>query len=278
MNRDAAPRSVDRVETHETGRTAGPHILIVEDEPDYAVGLMNSLKDWRMPLTDSRCMVDIAPHIRRASECLRDDAIDIFVVDLIMKETQNSTTESKQIGEEFVREVIAKTNAGIIVHTSLSEDDAEAAKLLNEGADDYIRKGTTDLKTIQARIYALWRRIQYVRPTKKNLFVHTNRTFVVGDWRFVIGSRTLANSQGETTRLSPTEHAFLRHICTDDNNECDKVNFNLAVLGRRHFERTMRVDNFVYRLRKKLGESVLLLSDDGIYKLVDVREVKPSAA
>ncbi|MDB5636160.1 MAG: two component transcriptional regulator, winged helix family [Bradyrhizobium sp.] len=248
-----------------------PRVLIVEDELQYAVGLMNWLEDWRMPTVQGQCRVQIAADMDRAIGYLSNDAIDIFIVDLVLDKTQ----PDRKIGAEFIRQVVAQTNAGIIVHTSLSASDAEATKLLNEGADDYIQK-PSDIETVRARILALWRRIQLVRPGKKNIQGHNNRTFIIGDWRFVVGSRILTNSVGETLRLSPTEHAFLRHICVDENHECDTVNFNLAVLGRRPFEQNMRIDNLVYRLRNKLRGSLQLISDDGAYKLIGVREAKPS--
>jgi DNA-binding response OmpR family regulator len=276
--RDAPLRrttAIQSLRTHDVPAAlepSAPRILIVEDELQYAVGLMNWLEDWRMPTVQGQCRVQIAADVDRALGYLNSDAIDIFIVDLVLDKTQ----PNRKIGAEFIREVIAKTNAGIIVHTSLSPSDAEAAHLLTQGADDYIQK-PSDVETIRARILALWRRIQYVRPNKKSLQAHNNRTFLIGDWTFVIGNRILKNSSGDTLRLSPTEHAFLRHICVDENHGCDKVDFNLAVLGRRPSEQNMRVDNLVYRLRNKLGGSLELISEEGAYKLIDVRELKPSA-
>jgi DNA-binding response OmpR family regulator len=267
--------SVDKSSVQENFRTSAPHILIVENDPAYAIQLMNNLKDWRIPLTNSFCIVDVAPDIERARKYLREDDIDVFIVDLIMHKSSDAVDESKNIGQAFAREVWETSNAGVIVHTTLSEDDGEALEMLREGADDYIRKGATDVETIQVRIQALWRRIQFVRPSKKSIHNHANRVFMIGAWKFIVGSRTLAMANGEAVKLSPTEHAFLRHICTSENHECDKVSFNLYVLGRRSFEENMRVDNFVYRLRKKMGKNLDLLSDEGAYRLLDVKELKP---
>ncbi len=258
----------------EFGETTAPRILIVEDDSDYALRLLNSLKDWRMPLSTGECKIDIAQSIERAKDYLNKDAVDIFIVDLIMREKEDSETESDVFGKNFVREIATKSNAGIIIVTSLAER-SEGFTLLTEGADDYIQKYPEPDK-IRARILALWRRIQLIRPNRSNIFAHTNRVFRIGDWRFVVGSRALTNSIGETVRLSPTEHAFLRYICTVEGHECDRISFNLHVLGRRHFERKLRIDNFIYRIRNKLGESIQFLSDNGAYKLIDVREIKPS--
>lgn len=232
---------------------------------------MNWLENWRIPAVQGQCRVQIAADLDSAVAYLQNDIIDIYIVDLVLDQSQ----PDRKIGAEFIRQVVAQTNAGIIVHTSLSPADAEASKLLVEGADDYIQK-PTDVETVRARVLALWRRIQFVRPNK-NLQTHNNRTFLIGDWTFVIGNRILKNRTGEALRLSPTEHAFLRHICVEENHECDRTSFNLVVLGRRPFEGNMRVDNLVYRLRNKLGKSLDLISDDGVYRLLDVREIKPTA-
>lgn len=237
---------------------------------------MNNLKKWRLPLTDSPCAIDVAPDIECAREYLRQDQVDVFIVDLIMNESSDTVIENKNIGQAFAREVWEKSNAGIIVHTTLSEDDGDALTMLREGVDDYIQKGATDVETMRARIQSLWRRIQFTRPTKKDIYAHANCIFIIGAWKFVVGSRALTSEDGEILKLSPTEHAFLRHLCTSQNNECDKASFNLSVLGRRAFEDKMRVDNFVYRLRKKMGDSLQLLSDQGTYRLVGVKEVKPA--
>jgi DNA-binding response OmpR family regulator len=270
LNAHATSISSRKSRREEDLRTAAPHILLVENDVAYAVQLMNHLRDWKLPLADSMCVVDIAPDIERARKYLREDNIDLFIVDLVMHRSNNETDESKNVGQDFAKEVWEASNAGIIVHTSLSEDDGDASRMLKEGVDDYIQKGATTVETIHARIQALWRRIHLVRSNKG---VHTNRSFLIGAWKFIVGDRSLTTEDGKTVKLSHTEHAFLSYICTSENNECSKIDFNLKVLGRRSFEENLRVDNFVYRLRQKLGRSLDLLADGGAYRLVDVREL-----
>jgi DNA-binding response OmpR family regulator len=249
-----------------------PEILIVEDNSELAIGLMNVLEDWEIENVRGRCKAHVATNIDRALSYLRDDRIDIYIVDLILDAAQ----PDRKIGAEFIKNVVAQTKAGIIVLTSLPESDAEASELLRQGADDYIKK-PTELDYVQARVEALWRRIQNVRPSMRGLYTHNNREFLLGNWRFVIGSRILSTSAGETLRLSPTEHAFLRHLCVNENHECDVVTFNVEVLGRKGHQENMRVDNLVYRLRNKLGKDLELLANEGKYRLLDVNEINPSS-
>ena len=251
-----------------------PRILIVEDEPDYAFRLMKWFEDWQIPNFAGYCKIYIAQNIQEAEDYLRKDVIDIFILDLIVNEAEGSLA-SEAIGKAFVYKVIESTNAGIIVYSSLAAT-SEAAPLITAGADDYIQKHS-DIETMRSRIHALWRRIQLIRPKKKNAFGHTNRVFLIGDWRFTVGNRTLTNSVGEYVRLSSTEHAFLSHICAIESHECTVEEFNLTVLGRRPFERSMRVDNLIYRLRKKLGNQLQLISEGGAYHLIDVKELRRQA-
>jgi DNA-binding response OmpR family regulator len=251
-----------------------PRILVVENDAEYAVALMNYLKAWRMPMTGGTCKVDIAKDIESARPHLDGDSIDIFILDLIIAENADSSEEHDSIGKNFVREVVEKSNAGIIVHSSLAAR-TEAAPMLHEGADDYVEKAS-DREIFRARLLALWRRIQFVRPKTSNAFAHANRVFAIGNWRFVVGDRILKHESGETARLSPTEHAFLRHICTVEEHLVDKESFNICVLGRRPFEGNKRIDNFIYRIRNKLGLGTHLISlHEGTYKLIDVREIRP---
>lgn len=252
--------------------TDAPRILIVENDAYYALQLIKWLNDWQMPLFKGNCKVDIAENIQKATEYLDKGTIDIFIIDLIMGESEHSVVESEDVGKAFVQKVIEKTNAGIIVYSSLAATN-EAAPLITAGADDYIQKHS-DQETMRARVLGLWRRMQLIPQKKQSALLHTNRVFLIGHWRFTVGNRTLSDEAGQSVRLSSTEHAFLRHICTVEDHECSIEDFNLEVLGRRNFERNMRVDNLIYRLRKKLGDQIQLISDDGAYRLVDVSEVK----
>ena len=264
-------RSFERSASASALLPRAPEILIVEDSSDLAIGLLNALDNWKIESAEGRCRAHIATDIGRAIAFLEDDKIDVYVVDLILDESHPDPA----VGAELVSRINSQTKAGIIVLTSLSESDAAASELLRRGADDYIRK-PADLDYVRARIEALWRRIQYVRPATRDLHTHNNREFLIGNWRFHIGNRILSNAAGDTLKLSPTEHAFLRYLCVNENHECDVVTFNTEVLGRKSHEENMRVDNLVYRLRNKFGEDLELLANEGKYRLLQVREITDS--
>jgi two-component system response regulator CpxR len=270
-----SPPLPDRTISERVGSSAGaPKILIVEDDPKQALQLRRKLGDRNFQLGKMDCEIDFAEDIVTAREFLHEDSIDVYIIDLIMAENASATGESAAVGKDFVREVVAKSNAGIIVYSSLHAD-TEAAGLLHEGADDYLEKHENS-ETLSARVLALWRRILHVRPKSINLFAHSNRVFLIGGWRFTVGDRELQSTSGDRLRLSPTEHAFLRYICTIENHVLDIETFNVVVLGRPTYEREKRIDNFIYRVRNKLGKSVELSAQgSGAYKLINVRELKP---
>lgn len=256
-----------------------PHILIVENDADDAVRLHNILSELRDPINHAKCEISIARDIDDARKYLARDDIDIYIVDLIMAERARSNIENEKFGKDFVREIATRSNAGIVVCSSLPAT-TESAQLLEDGADDYVWKypptsNNTMPEIMRARVRSVWRRVQLARSKTSHQFAHTGRVFMVGHWRFMIGDRTLIKRSGESVRLSPTEHAFLRYICAIEDHEANAESFAQQVLYRdpdEHF----RLDNLVYRLKNKLGESVQLLSQrGGTYKLTDVKELKP---
>ena len=261
-----------------------PRILIVEDDELCSLRLFAALSAWEMPLRNGRCIVECVPDIASARKYLAADSIDIYIIDLILSEHASTDIGSDNVGKGFTKEVAQKSNAGIIIYSSLPAETEEAV-LLSEGADDYIQKidGLNDHKQrnavddrIKARVLSVWRRIALTRPKLSRAFAHTNRVFLIENWRFVVGNRVLQDRDGNVIKLSQTEHAFLRYICTVEDHEIDVAIFNAEILNRQPFEHVNRIDNFIYRLRKKLGGTGQLVSiRDGRYKLVDPIELKP---
>ena len=168
-----------------------------------------------------------------------------------------------------------RSRAGVIVHSSLPAE-IEAPGLLELGADDYIEK-ISSLTLVRARVSALWRRVQMSQPLRARSFVHNDRVFLVGPYTFTIGDRKLRGPNEKIVALSATEHSILRYLCVVDKNEMSKETLNGEILGRQPHELDKRTDNYIYRLRSKLGPSVQLVSKkNGDYQLIDVREVTPS--
>jgi DNA-binding response OmpR family regulator len=256
-----------------------PRILIVDDNLAHASAVKRALRDQSSILGRLRCEIDVVEDLAGARQYLLDDSIDIYFLDLEISEKAGEGLLDPSVGRAFVSDVVKTTNAGVVVCSSLSHD-TEAATLLEAGADDYIEK-TSSPDVIAARTLSVWRRTLQSRPEASQTlrFAHVGRTFILSGWRFVVGNRTLINSEGLSIKISPTEHAFLRYLAAVDGHMINSEIFNLDVLDRDQHKVHVRLDNFIHRLRKKLGgELEIIPQGQGFYKLLDIKELKPTAS
>lgn len=72
------------------------------------------------------------------------------------------------------------------------------------------------------------------------------RKFVIGSLRFQEGSRFVERENAPSVRLSHSEYAIFLDLC---------------VTGFHRETGARRIDNLIYRIRKKLGMEVQILSD-----------------
>ncbi len=254
-----------------------PRILIVDDNPIHASAIKRALRDPASTIGRLKCEIDVVEDLKAARQYLREDSVDIYFLDLEISEKAGEGLLHASVGKEFVRDVVRTTNAGVVVCSSFAAE-TEAADLLEGGADDYVEK-TSAADVIAARTLSVWRRTLQSRPANSQTvnFAHVGKTFALDDWRFVVGNRTVTNVDGTTIKISPTEHAFLRYLCAVDGHTIDSEIFNVDVLDRDQHKVHVRLDNFIHRLRKKFDGRVELTSQgEGVYKLLGVREIKPT--
>ena len=252
-----------------------PRILIVDDNPAHASAVKRTLRDPSSMFGRLNPEIDVVEDLAAAREYLREDSIDIYFLDLEISEYAGVGLLHSSVGKAFVRDVVRMTNAGVVVCSSLAHE-TEAAALLEAGADDYVEKAYGP-DVIAARTLSVWRRTLQSRPDASRALklAHVGRTFIVSGWHFVVGDRKLTDAEGTSIKLSPTEHAFLRYLCAVDGHAINSEIFNVDVLDRDRHKVHVRLDNFIYRLRKKLGDKLEIISQgDGVYKLHDIKEIK----
>lgn len=265
-----------------------PRILVVDDKQSHASAIKRVLRDPSSKIGRLGPEIDVVDDLATARQYLNEDSVDIYILDLELTELAGEGAPDISVGKNFVEDIVRATNAGIVI-CSTYPARTEAEELLEAGADDYVEKAydtdisASNLKEIigsnvlAARVYSVWRRTLQARQgaSKTLKLAHVGRAFAFSGWRFVVGDRTLSDASGTEIRLSPTEHAFLRYLVTVDDHSIDSEIFNIAVLDRDQHKTPIRLDNFVYRFRKKLHYRVELDSQrDGIYKLLDLRELK----
>ena len=260
---------------HSVAELPSPRILIVDDNPVHASAVKRVLRDHSWSTGRLAPEVDVVEDLVAARQYLREDSIDIYLLDLEVAEKVGEGKPDISIGRSFVQDVVTATNAGIVICSSYPAE-TEAAELLEAGADDYVEKAYS-AGIIAARVYSVWRRtLQGRRDASTALrLAHVGRAFSISGWRFVVGNRTLIHADGRCVKLSPTEHAFIRYLVTVDGHAIDGEIFNIEVLDRDRHKTPVRLDNFVYRLRQKFGGQIELASQgDGLYKLIDIKELK----
>ena len=259
------------------GMLPSPRVLIVDDNPAHASAIKRALQDPSSLIGRLICEIDVVEDLAGARQYLREDSVDIYFLDLEISENVGEGLLHATVGRDFVLDVVRTTNAGVIVCSSFAAE-TESAELLEVGADDYVEK-TSAPDVVAARTLSVWRRTLQSRPAdpKAAKLTHAGKTFAFNGWRFVVGNRTVTSLNGRAAKLSPTEHAFLRYLCAVPGHTIDTEVFNIDVLDRDPHKIHIRLDNFIYRLRKKFaGVLEITAQGDGTYKLLDVRELKPT--
>jgi DNA-binding response OmpR family regulator len=241
-------------------------VLIIEDNASYAEELRRVFLSNYNELSFE---VHIASSELEANKFILKNKIDVYIVDLELPEHEEHPSE--EVGERLVRRIVRSTDGGVIVHTGILRADRE--DFLWGGVDDFIQKGDA-ISEVAARTFSVWRRVTKARKATASLSGRA-RLYRIGKWKFEEGNRDLVSNFGETARLSPTELAFIQYLCTVDT-EIDRREFNIAVLARPAHEVGKRIDNLIYRLREKLGNTFQIISrhTDGAYKLIDVEQLE----
>lgn len=274
MRGQTSIQPADSLPSNEDQNFHKPIVVIVEDNSDIARSLKRILEEPSKLLDQVVFDVVVANGPIEARPFIDRNSADIFIVDLKLGDPDVIGRISKIIGINLIREISEKTNAGIIVHSSEPEE-TDGMPAIVVGADDYIEKPATPDK-LRSKTLALWRRIQMARPSNAKAFDHANRTFLIGDWKFVVGRREVAHKSGKSVRLSPNEHAFLRYLCVTESHVIDRKTFNTSVLGRPDYEQEMRIDSLVDKIRGKLDRQIEILFQNDRYKLINFQEIKPS--
>ena len=233
-------------------------VLLIEDDPQCAKDIQRALHTNERGLSFH---VSIASSAAEAAPFIKENKTDIYIVDLELPEFDGAPNE--KVGEALSYEISRSTYGGVIIYSSKLQKDRE--DYLWHNIDDCISKNDPP-SYVAAKAFSVWRRVQDARHELRK---PQTKKFKLGKWQFEAGNRTLVSESGEIVRLSATEHAFVEYLCTVDT-QLDRREFNVDVLKREPYEEDMRIDNLVYRLREKLGDSFQIVSrsNGGSYKLL----------
>ncbi|MEM7709742.1 MAG: response regulator transcription factor, partial [Pseudomonadota bacterium] len=202
-------------------------LLIVDDDVDIAEHLRRFLAERGF---DVRVAYDV-PSGRAA---LAAHAPALCLVDIVMPGPS---------GKVFCAEIAARSDAGVVMMSSLSDSETIIA-LLEIGADDYLVK-PFHLPEMLARVRAVLRRLDAgapVRPLDR-----------LGPWALELAERRLRHDEGFTVALTPSEMEMLRFMSASPGTVFARSDLLAASRARQHGGNDDRaIDNLVKRLRRKL--------------------------
>lgn len=204
-------------------------ILIVDDDHTLGEELGKALAG--AGYIPHRCM-----SVPEARQVWDKTKFDLCFVDIVMPGPS---------GRVFCREVRERSDAAIIMMSSLSDQDTIIA-LLDIGADDYIVKPFT-FPEMLARTRAVLRRRQ--NHTQQ----YTASTIRIGNWIFDLQLRRLSSIEGFTVPLTQSEATVLRFFAQSPGVVFSREDILAVARTRQHAGKDDRsVDTLIKRLRRKI--------------------------
>ncbi|WP_417728694.1 winged helix-turn-helix domain-containing protein [Roseovarius sp.] len=205
------------------------HIVIIEDEPVTRT----TLADY---LITHGYVVTAFDSAETAEPMLASDRADLLLIDI--------TLDGKD-GLQITREQRARSDVGIILTTSLS-DDVDRIVGLELGADDYVCK-PFNRRELLARIKNLLRRTEVQRRfSRQNVRFH--------GYAFAYATRQLIAPNGETIRLTRAEYEVLAELLRHPGEVLSRERLMTVITHRQQHPDTRTVDVIIRRLRTKLEE------------------------
>jgi len=214
----------------ESATVARPaHIVIIEDEPVTRTTLAEYL-------TSHGYTVTAFDSAERAETMLDSDRADLLLVDI--------TLDGKD-GLQITREQRARSDIGIILTTSLS-DDVDRIVGLELGADDYVCK-PFNRRELLARIKNLLRRTEVQRRLSR-------QTLRFHGFTFAFATRQLTGPDGQPIRLTRAEYEVLAELLRHPGAVLSRERLMTVITHRQEHPDARTVDVIIRRLRTKLEE------------------------
>lgn len=202
-------------------------ILIVEDEPRLANNIARSLRE------SAGYAVDLSLNGEDGAHMATQNEYDLIILDLMLP---------KKLGQVVLREIRERKVLSPVLILTATDAKSEVARLLNEGADDYLTK-PFDLGELLARSKALIRRGKgRAHPLLRiaDLTVDTNAL--------------LATRAGKVLDLTPMEFRVLEFLAYHAGEVVSK-NTLLEHLYDYNWEKFSNVvEVYISGLRKKIDD------------------------
>lgn len=209
------------------------HILIVDDNPEIRELLARFLADHNY-------RVSTAADGKEMKQVLRDAAIDLIVLDLMLPGEDGLT---------LCRNLRAKSDMPVIMLTAMGEETDRIIGL-EMGADDYLAKPFNP-RELLARIKAVMRRTNHLPETATTHIEHLS----FEGWTLYPNSHELIDNKGVLVPLSTAEFALLFAFLTHPGRILSRDQLLDLARGRQSQAFDRAIDTLVSRVRRKLGDS-----------------------
>lgn len=201
-------------------------ILLVEDDPALALGLVDALEFEGFEVAHARTGHDGVSLAHRE----RPDAI---ILDLMLPDTN---------GYRVCELVRAQDSLVPILMLTARSQEADKIRGLDAGADDYVTKPFS-IGELVARLRAIFRRVE------RSPRVH--ETFVIGDATIDPAAQTLTRGR-EKVQLSFYEAQVLKYLHEREGQVVSREELLDRVWGVEASPTNRSVDNFIVKLRKRI--------------------------
>ncbi|BCR06107.1 DNA-binding response regulator [Desulfuromonas versatilis] len=206
---------------------SGLHILLVEDEPHIARGLIFNLEE-------EGYRVSHAASGEQALEMVWDKPFALVILDVALPGIDGIEV-CRRIREEDPRQPV-------LMLTARSEE-RDRVEGLSAGADDYLTKPFS-LDEFLLRVKGMLRRSEWYRPE-----AHGEGMFTFGENAVDLQHRRAVTLQGEID-LTELEVKMLRAFFRSEGKMLSRAELLEAVWGMAPDTETRTLDNFLVRMRK----------------------------
>ncbi|MEM7448160.1 MAG: response regulator transcription factor [Myxococcota bacterium] len=202
-------------------------ILLVEDDPALALGLVDTLEFEGFNVVHTRSGKD-------AVTLMSESPTDCVILDLMLPDIN---------GYQVCEQLRAKHRSVPILMLTARSQEADKIRGLDVGADDYVTKPFS-LGELVARIRALFRRATRSAPDP-------TEPFMVGAAQVNPASHTLAR-EGAVISLSFYEVEILKLLHEKQGQPVSRDDILDQVWGVEGNASNRTVDNFIVKIRKKI--------------------------
>ena len=208
-----------------------PHVLVVEDDPHLAAGVMENLRAEGYEVT-------AAPDGEQALDWLAGHGCALVVLDVMLPGAD---------GLAVCRTLRARGNTTPVLFLTARGDPADRVRGLEAGGDDYLAK-PFHLQEFLLRVRAILRRWDWYRSASA-----TSATAVLRFGGNEVDFRAFRARawNGEAQELTEKEAMILKVLAEHAGEIVSREDLLERVWGYDVFPSTRTVDNFILRLRKR---------------------------